>query len=123
MTCTPPLMRVSIHRRHATVSDERLGLVTIPSTLVSSRTTRLTKRFLLTQVEIICERKGDLRQAYERSRHQGLRFHQLLLRSTVGTFQLYFRPFPAQPEQRVHPELRAHTAREADLGDQPLAST
>src|SRR5215472_6194493 len=109
MTCTPSPVSDSIHWRQATVSGERLGLVTIPNTLVSSRTARLTRRFLSTQAETICGLMCDLRRAYERIHHRGLRFHQLPLRSTAGTFQTVFRPFHARPELRVHPKLRAHT--------------
>src|SRR5215510_11834215 len=83
----------------------------------------ITKRFLSTQAETICGLMCDLRRAYERNRHRGLRFHQLPLRSTAGTFRPVFRPFPSQPERCVHPKLQAHTAREVVLGDQPLAST
>src|SRR6266511_4612915 len=112
------------HKSAGTKRDKCLMLlVTIPNTLVSSRTVRLTKRFLSTQAETICGLMCDLHRVYERIRHRGLRFHQLPLRSTAGTFQPVFRPFPAQPERCVHPKLQAHTAREAGLGDQPPAST
>src|SRR5215475_1738748 len=75
------------------------------------------------QAETICGLMCDLRRAYERIRHRGLRFHQLPLHSIAGTFQPVFRPFPAQPERCVHPKLQAHTAREVVLGDQSPAPT
>src|SRR5262249_45091311 len=95
------------HRSAGTMSGERLGLVTTPNTLVAGNTTRLRRKCLSAQTEISYGRTCDLHRASERSRHQGLRFHQLLLLPIAETFQPVIRPFPAQPAPCIHPKLRA----------------